>query len=200
MRGSRRWERKRNQRQHSAKTGARMNEKSSKRSQDEQLSFIWKNVERIATCMMTTCDGGRFRSRPMRGIARSEENAIVFITERSTRKPQEIEANPIACLCFVDVSSNTFISLSGVIALTRDHERLRELWTRANDSYFPQGPTDPNAVLLTFTPGSGEYWDAPTNPVLIAIEFIRASVVGDKPVLGDNAEVSMRSPSLGPDR
>jgi Pyridoxamine 5'-phosphate oxidase like len=78
-----------------AKSGDRMNEKNSKRSQDEQLSFIWKNLERIATCMMTTCDGGRFRSRPMRGIARPEENAIVFITERSTRKPEEIEANPM---------------------------------------------------------------------------------------------------------
>jgi len=55
-----------------------MNEKSSKRSEDEQLCFIWKNVERIATCMMTTCDGGRLRSRPMRGIARLQENAIVF--------------------------------------------------------------------------------------------------------------------------
>ena len=173
---------------------------SSKRSQDEQLSFIWENVERIATCMMTTFDMGRFRSRPMRGIARSEENAIVFITERSTRKPEEIEANPNACLCFVNSSSNTFISLSGVIALTWDHEKLRELWTRANDSYFPLGPTDPNAVLLTFTPESGEYWDAPSNPVLIAIEFIRASVVGDKPVLGDNAEVPMRSPLLDTDR
>jgi general stress protein 26 len=181
-----------------------MNEKtpapSSKRSPGEQLSFIWKNVERIATCMMTTSDGGRFRSRPMRGVARSQENAIVFITERSTRKPEEIEANPNASLCFVDVTSNTFISLSGVIAVTSDQEKLRELWTRANDSYFPLGPTDPNAVLLTFTPESGEYWDAPSNPVLIAIEFIRASVVGDKPVLGDNAEVPMRSPSLDPDR
>jgi hypothetical protein len=55
-------------------------------------------------------------------------------------------------------------------------------------------------VLLTFTPERGEYWDAPSNPVLIAIEFIRASVVGDKPVLGDNAEVPMRAPSLSLDR
>jgi len=136
-----------------------MNEKMpapcSKRSQDEQLSFIWKNVERIATCMMTTFDGGRLRSRPMRGVARSQDNAIVFITERSTRKPEEIEANPNASLCFVDVSSNTFISLSGVIAVIWDQEKLRELWTRASDSYFPSGPTDANAVLLTFAPESG---------------------------------------------
>lgn len=63
-------------------------------------------------------------------------------------------------------------------------------------SYIPHGPTDPNAVLLTFTLESGEYWDAPSNPVPIAIEFIRASVVGDKPALGDNAEVPMQSLSL----
>ena len=181
-----------------------MNEKmsvpSSKRSEAEQLSFIWKNIERIAVCMMTTCDGRRLRARPMRGIARPGENAIVFITERSTHKPEEIAANPNACLCYGDVSSNTFISLSGAIAMTEDRERIRELWTRAHDGYFPGGPTDPNAVLLAFTPESGEYWDAPSNPVVIAIEFIRASVVGDKPALGDNAQVAMRSPSLPLDR
>jgi len=178
-----------------------MNEKmSSKRSEAEQLSFIWKNIERIATCMMTTCHGTQLRARPMRGIARPKENAIVFLTARSTDKPGEIAANPNACLCFSDVSSNTFISLSGVIALTEDSERARELWGRAQDSYFHQGPADPDAVLLTFTPKSGEYWDAPSNPVVIAIEFIRASVVGDKPALGDNAEVAMRPPSLPADR
>jgi general stress protein 26 len=181
-----------------------MNEKmsasNSKRSEAEQLSFIWKNIERISTCMMTTCDGPHLRARPMHGIARPHENAIFFITARSTHKPEEIAANPNACLCFGDVSTNTFISLSGAIALTEDRETVRELWGRAQDAYFPEGPSDPNAVLLTFIPKRGEYWDAPSNPVLIAIEFIRASVVGGKPSLGDNAAVPMQSTSLPPAR
>jgi general stress protein 26 len=178
----------------------KMSDSNSTRSEAEQLSFIWKNIERISTCMMTTCDGPHLRARPMHGIARPHENAIVFVTARSTHKPEEIAANPNACLCFGDVSSNTFISLSGVIALTEDRETVRELWGRAHDAYFPEGPSDPNAVLLTFTPKSGEYWDAPSNPVLIAIEFIRASVVGGKPSLGDNAAVPMQSTSLPPAR
>ena len=176
-----------------------MNEKSvttPKRTEAEQLAFIWKGVQSITTCMMTTRDGPHLRTRPMRGIAREGENAIVFITDRSTHKPEEIAANPNASLSFCDVSSNTFIALSGVIALTEDKAEVQRLWTRAHDAYFPEGPTDPNAALLTFKPQSGEYWDSPSNPVLIAIEFIRASVVGDKPALGDNAQVPMRPASL----
>jgi general stress protein 26 len=169
-----------------------MSEKNSKRSEAEQLSFIWQNIDRIATCMMTTCEGPHLHARPMRGLARPEDKAIYFITSQATQKPGEIASNPNACLCFSDVASNTFISLSGLLTVSDDPEKIRALWRRGDDAYFPDGPTNPHALLLTFSPEGAEYWDAPSNPVLIAIEFIRASVVGDKPSLGDNAEVAMK--------
>jgi general stress protein 26 len=73
-----------------------------------------------------------------------------------------------------------------------DRQALDTLWSRADDAYFPSGSGDPDVMLLTFTPERGEYWDSPSNPVVVAIEFIRATVTGDKPSLGDNAAVAMR--------
>jgi general stress protein 26 len=166
---------------------------NTKRSEGDQLSFIWKNVESIGTCMLNTTDGPRLRARPMRAFVRSGQNVIHFITARTTDKPEEVAANPHVCLTFIDKGANTYIALSGMIHANEDRETLRSLWSRAEDAYFTGGAEDPDALLLTFTPERGEYWDAPSNPVVMAIEFIRASVTGDKPSLGENAEVSMRS-------
>ena len=125
---------------------------TSMRSEADQLAFIWKTVESIATCMMTTSDGPLLRSRPMRGYIRAKENAIYFITSRSTHKPDEIAAKPHVGLSFVDNASNTFISLSGPIVMIDDRHALDTLWSRADDAYFPGGSGDPDVMLLTFTP------------------------------------------------
>jgi general stress protein 26 len=156
----------------------------------EHIAFVWKSIERIGNCMLISRDGEHLRGRPMRAVPRQTENAIYFITAKSSHKPGEIIQNPDACVCFSE-GSHTFISLSGSFSMSDDREKIASLWSSADDAYFPNGSSDPNAILLTYTPESGEYWDAPSNPVVIAIAFIKAQVTGEKPAFRDNAKVRM---------
>lgn len=158
---------------------------------EQALAFIWKNVERIGSCMMVTQAGSAIRARPMHGSARHEENAIWFFTSKSAPKDEEIRQNPEVCLCYSDVGSNTYISLSGAIEPDDSREKIRELWNPGAQAYFPAGPADPNVLLLKFSPHAGEYWDAPSNPVVIAVQFIKARVTGERAKLGENAKVMM---------
>ena len=160
-------------------------------SEREGLHLIWKNVRQISECMLITKVGAHMRGRPMRGIAREDENVIWFITAKTSHKDDEIAADSHACLCFADASKHTFVSMSGEIEMTDAKDQILALWNSGAEAYFPEGPGDPNIVLLKFVPEFGEYWDSPTNPVLLAIQFIKSKVIGEKPKLGENVKVSM---------
>jgi general stress protein 26 len=155
------------------------------------LAFIWKNIQQLSDCMLVTRDNTSLRSRPMRGIARQDDNAIWFITAKTSHKDDEIARDPQACLCYSDKSSNTYVSLSGAVDMTDDPEQIHALWNAGAQAYFNAGPDDPNIILLKFTPDFGEYWDSPSNPVLLAIQFIKSKVTGEKPKLGENKKVAM---------
>lgn len=158
---------------------------------DGDLAFIWKSIGRIDDCMLVTHDKNQLRARPMHGLARENDNAIWFFTAQSSHKDDEIADQPDVCLSYCDSSSKTYVSLSGKIEITDDASQIEKLWNPGAQAYFPDGPRDPNIALLKFTPVSGEYWDAPSNPVVLAIQFIKSRVTGDKPVLGENAKVAM---------
>lgn len=157
----------------------------------DDLAFIWKNIEQISNCMLVTRDSLHLRARPMRGIAKRDDNAIWFITEKSSQKDDEIAREPQGCLCYTDNSSNIFISLSGAVEMTDDPAQIHALWTAGAQAYFSAGPDDPDILLLKFSPDIGEYWDSISNPVLLAIQFVKSKVTGEKPKLGENKKIAM---------
>ena len=159
--------------------------------QSDAVDFIWKHVGRIGNCMLVTKDNENLRARPMRGMERQKENAIWFITAKSSHKDNEIVKNSQVCVAYSDTSSNTYISLSGSMEMSDNEAQIRTLWNTGAEAYFPDGPDDPDILLLKFNPEFGEYWDAPSNPVVIAIQFIKAKVAGEKVKLGDNEKTAM---------
>lgn len=157
----------------------------------DALAFIWQHVSRIGNCMLVTQDEGNLRARPMRGLARPQDNAIWFLTSRSAHKDNEIRKHDRVCITYSDTGSNTYISLSGAVAMSDEKAQIQALWNPGAEAYFPKGPTDPDILLLKFVPAFGEYWDAPSNPVVIAIQFIKAKVTGEKVSLGENSRTAM---------
>jgi general stress protein 26 len=153
--------------------------------------LIWKHIRAIGTCMMVTHDGAQARARPMRGIPREDENAIWFFSDTETHKDPELRDNPRACLTFCDVKGNTFVSVTGRIRRIQKRDAVRDLWNDGADSYFPQGPDDPRVVLLRFDPETGEYWDGPSNPIVMAIKFLEAKLTGARPDLGSNGKARL---------
>ena len=141
--------------------------------------------------MLTTRTGGRLQARPMRVNARQSDNAVYFIAARSDGLLRISSEMSRLASASSDTSANTHVSMSGTIAPCPDRDKLHENWTSRDDAYFSGGKTDENAALLRFTPDLGEYWDSPSNPVTIAIQFIKAKVTGAAPSLGENKKIPM---------
>jgi general stress protein 26 len=158
---------------------------------DATRTQIWRHISNIGTCMMVTSSATGVRARPMRGIVESGSNAIWFFSDRDTEKTESALRDTKCCLTFADIRGQTFVSATGELALVDDREEIRRLWSEGAEVYFPGGADDNSVVLLRFSPEHAAYWDAPSNPVVLAIKLLQAKVTGERPVLGTNEATAM---------
>jgi general stress protein 26 len=75
--------------------------------------------------------------------------------------------------------------VSGRISLINDREQIAAHWNAGAEIYYPGGKEDENVLLMKFSAENGEYWDAPSSPIVIAIKFLQAKASGERPDLGD---------------
>lgn len=140
-------------------------------------------------CMLTTVDtDGTLISRPM---ARQEVDLSVelwFIATRDSRKVGHIQADPTVS---VTVSSDTsWVSLAGQAEVVDDLEKLRELWSTFAEAWIPDGPEDPNAILIRVDVESAEYWDNPGGRVATVISLVKSKITGQPYDGGDHAKIA----------
>jgi general stress protein 26 len=160
-------------------------------SENDPRQVIWKHIQRIGTCMLVTYGGTHLRARPMRAIVRPEQNAIWFIADASSEADEEMARYPDACLTFIDTRDQNFVSVSGTIGRLDDQAQLADLWSEGAEAYFPGGKDDPSVALLKFSPIEGEYWDAPSNPIVLAIKFLQAKISAERPDLGTHEQAHL---------
>jgi general stress protein 26 len=160
--------------------------------QQKHLDFIWKAVEDMTVGMLTTRAGDNLRGRPMSAIPRRDDNVIWFLSDGQSHKEAELRSDPRACVLFSDPKNHTYVSLSGEVHISRDRELIKSLWNVAVDAYWPDGPDESDVLLLGFRPQEAEYWDAPSNPLVLAIKFVQAKITRERPELGDNARVLLQ--------
>jgi general stress protein 26 len=160
-------------------------------TEDATRATIWRHAEAIGTCMMVIRTDAGILARPMRGVIASDANLIWFFTDRTTETALHAERSCSCCLTYADVKTQTFVSLSGELSLVDDRAEIARLWTEGAAVYFPRGIEDRSLVLLRFAPDNASYWDAPSNPVVLAIKFLQAKATGKRPALGVQQAVAM---------
>jgi len=101
--------------------------------------------------------GGMLRARPMALAEIDEGGSVWFATSRDSAKVEEVEADAEVCVAFQD--SGRYISLTGTARLVDDRAKLAGVWQESWRVWYPQGPGDPNLVLLAVDAHIGEYWD-----------------------------------------
>ena len=102
---------------------------------------------------------GHLHSRPMQLQRHDRDGTLWFATSLESDKCEELRANPRCCVSFLRHSK--YVSISGSAALVKDEALIRKLWTPAWRGWFPQGPKEPDLVLLKVAPELVEYVDPP---------------------------------------
>jgi general stress protein 26 len=103
-----------------------------------------------------------------------------FFADTRSPKIHELSADPTVTLFFQNDADSCYMQLDGSAAVVRDSPKMRELYTPALKTWFPEGLDDPNLTLIRFDAASGAYWESPGG-ILQAITAFATSVVTGTP-------------------
>jgi general stress protein 26 len=160
------------------------------KSEAELQDRAWELAKSIGTCMFTTWDGKRQRSRPMAATVKRDEHALYFLTDQGSEKVRQAEQFPFVTTTFADVGGNKFVSISGEATIEDDRAKIKELWTPFAKAWWPS-PDDPAIRLVTIRPEDAELWDSPNRLIATAVMMTAAATGQQRPKLGDNARVDL---------
>ena len=128
--------------------------------------------------VITRTRGGELHGRPMAVAQVDEEGTLWFITSVDSTKVLEVRDDSRAMVSLQ--SAHRFVTINGHFELVSDRAKVAELWKEPFRVYF-NGQSDPEIVLLRFTPFDAEYWDsAGARGMKHAFEAAKAYLKGQK--------------------
>ena len=110
---------------------------------------FWQIVDSIPyPLLVTLCpDDGFPQSRPMHLIDH-DGKTMWFATSRASRKVEHIQANTNVTVIFVDSARYNYAAFHGHATLIDDADRQQTLWRNEWQDNWPEGPSDPDYVLI----------------------------------------------------
>lgn len=139
--------------------------------------------------LVNVSSDGELRARPMTiidraGAAAKSEDArgasrLTFATSLDNTLVDDLQREPRACVTLQE--GYKYVSLTCTATLSRDRERLRALWSKGLEAWFPDGPDDPNIVLLECDVTFAEFWD------VSGFERVRYAIEAGRAIVSDDA-------------
>ena len=156
----------------------------------EQFAKLRELVDDIKVAMMTTLDDGVLRSRPLQTLRIGDDGVLWFFTSSTSPKVAEAAADSWRVnLSYAHPGKHDYVSISGTATLSRDREKMKALWTKWVEVWFPRGLGDPDLALLRIEVEQAEYWDSPGSALGRLYGLTKALATGDKSAIGDNEKV-----------
>jgi general stress protein 26 len=149
-------------------------------------------IEETKVGMLTTMDmDGTLRSRPLQTVGVEDGGTLWFFTGQSSPKVAEAEADAGRVnVSYANPGKHDYVSVSGKAMVVRDREKMREMYTKWVQVFFPEGLDDPDLALLRVDIEKAEYWDAPGSAVGRLYALTKGLATGDKDAIGENAKLS----------
>lgn len=117
-------------------------------------------------------------TRPMGVIEVDDAGALWFMSASDSHKNADIAADPNVRLYFHGSARADFLVLEGHATISRDRDRIEQLWSAPMKTYFTEGKDDPRITVLKVTPTDGYYWDTKHGIAVAAIKMAVGAVTG----------------------
>lgn len=81
-------------------------------------------------------------------------------------------------LMFSNNSKHEYLAVFGQATISRDIEKIDELWGTMVKAWFPGGKDDPNLTLICVEPEKVHYWDTRENKLVTLGKVLLSAVTG----------------------
>ena len=154
-----------------------------------ELTKLNELLKGFRFAMVTTRTAeGKLVAHPLTVQETEFDGDLWFVISRTASAVEHVRLDPTVGVSFS--SNDSWLSLSGTAHVVEDDAKLREQWNAGLEAWFPEGPEDPDIVLLKVDADSAEYWDSPGGRVASLVAFVKHKVTGDR-MEGENEKIDL---------
>ncbi len=151
----------------------------------ENNKQVWEIISSIKTGMLNTLTmEDKIHSRPMQVVQDEYEGTLWFFTGNPSEKNMEISNDSDVCVTFS--GNDQYLALYGKAQLTKDQNKIDELWNPMVSAWFPEGKESQRCALIKVEIIHGEMWDSNINPFKFVYELGKAKIKNQRPELGEH--------------
>lgn len=149
-------------------------------------------VGKAQTCFFctSTASSGSTGARPMSVQLVDGEGNLWFLSADDSHKNQDVAQDPAVKLYFQGSAHSDFLVLSGTATVSRDPEKIKELWEPIVKTWFTEGVEDPRITVIRVQPNEGYYWDTKHGSAVAGIKMLIGAAIGK--TLDDSIEGKLR--------
>jgi general stress protein 26 len=158
---------------------------------------FYSMIEDIEIAMMTTRrSDGHLRSRAMATQKRAAGADLWFVTCDGTAKLTDLAQDPHLNLTYYRESSKEWVSVSGTATISRDRQKIHELYATDWKAWFPEEgdsrhgtPDDPRMVLIGVQVHAAEFLEINKPKPVVVYEVAKGWLTGTQPDIGEVHEL-----------
>ena len=161
-------------------------------SQKEAVAKIKELVKSAKTCFFCTDlkSDKSFSTRPMSVQQVDDEGNLWFLSSVDSHKNEELKNNDAVQLLFQGDSHTDFMSIFGHATLSKNQDKIDELWNPILKTWFTDGKEDSRIRVIKVTPAEGYYWDAIHGKIVAFAKMAVGAVIGK--TLDDSIEGNLK--------
>ena len=160
---------------------------------EEAIKKFKEIVEHESVCLFTTqLTTVPLTTRPMSVKKVCDQGNFWFLSPSDSDKNQEISSDPRVQLFISNTSNYEFLSVYGKASITRDRDKIEELWSDIAKAWFPEGKDDPRVTVIKVSPEEGFYWDTKDGKLVSMVKILASAVTGKTLQEGVEGTISVR--------
>jgi general stress protein 26 len=158
-----------------------------------ELEKFYALVDEIEIAMMTTRrPDGHLESRAMANQKKASGADLWFVTSEGTAKLRDLQSDPHVNLSYFKDRTMEWISVSGIATISRDRQKIRELYASDWKAWFPDEgdprhgtPDDPRFVLIGVDVHAAVFLEVNKPQPVILYEIAKGWLTGANPDIGE---------------
>ena len=159
---------------------------------DEAVKKIQELAGQAHSCFFCTDiqEGKPFSTRPMTPQKIDESGHLWFLSPVDSHKNEEVKQDAFVQLLFQGSHYSDFMSLYGKATVSRDKEKIKELWDPTIKTWFTEGVDDPRISVIKVVPEEGYYWDTKHGMIVAFTKQMIGAAIGQ--TIDDSIEGTLK--------
>ena len=136
-------------------------------------------IDKAQTCFFCTGTGASsVGARPMSVQEVDDAGNLWFLSADDSHKNQELERDPNVTLYFQGSAHSDFLTLRGTVSISRDKEKIKQLWEPVVKTWFTEGVDDPRITVIRFASKDGYYWTTKHGKAIAGVKMLIGAAIG----------------------